>query len=261
VWSAAVGYLWANEARFVFRSDFSRRAARTLDPAFAPVTLKAADGVRLDAVTLTAASAPPRYWVIYFQGNAGALRRPRVQQQLRQLHELGYNVLSLDYRGYGQSDGIPSESGLYEDGLAAYSHLAGAGVAGTQIILAGQSLGSAVAVELATRVRTAGVALFSPIDSVPLTAARVYPWAPVHWLASNRFDSISKIGRIRAPIVVFHSARDRLIPLEVARDLAAKVAGPSRLVETGGGHNSAGFAEPDALRDAFWTFWPPDKDS
>jgi hypothetical protein len=254
LWGGAVGYLWVNEGRMVFRSEFSRRSDRVLDPAFAAFQLRTADGVRLDAVSLSSDAARP--WVIYFQGNAGSLRRPRVQQQLQQLHGLGYNVISFDYRGYGRSEGVPTEAGLYEDGLAAYAHLRKSGVAARRIILAGQSLGSAVAVELATRVVSAGVALFSPIDSVPLTAGRIYPWVPAQWLATNRFDSDGKIARLRGPIVVFHSENDRLIPLQAARDLYAKVTVEKLMVETGGGHNNAGFADPDALRRAFTRFWP-----
>jgi pimeloyl-ACP methyl ester carboxylesterase len=257
VWTGAVGYLWINEPRLVFRSQFSHRPGRVIDPAFKSVQLTTSDGIRLDAVTLSASGSSPRDWVIYFQGNAGSLRRPRVQEQLRTLHSLGYDVLSFDYRGYGRSDGTPSEAGLYEDALAAYTHLTRAGVSPRQIILAGQSLGSAVAVELATRVTSAGVALFSPIDSVPLTAGRIYPWVPVHYLATNRFDSNAKVDRIRVPMVLFHSATDRLIPLQAARSLFAKITSQKRMIETVGGHNSAGFADPDALREAMWNFWPP----
>jgi len=257
VWSGAVGYLWLNEPRFVFRSQISHRPGPLIDPAFTSLQLTTADGVRLDAVSLSAPGSTPREWVIYFQGNAGSLRRPRVQEQLRTLHTLGYDVLSFDYRGYGRSEGVPSEAGLYEDALAAYTHLTRAGISPRQIILAGQSLGSAVAVELATRVTSAGLALFSPIDSVPLTAGRIYPWVPVQYLATNRFDSNAKVERIRVPMVVFHSAADRLIPLQAARDLFAKIKAPKRMIETMGGHNSAGFADPDALREAMWNFWPP----
>ena len=262
VWGGAVGYLWLNEPRFVFRSEFSRRAQRVLDPAFTPLQLRTADGVRLDAVTLTAADATPAVrWIVFFQGNAGSLRRPRVQQQLQALHLLGYDVLSFDYRGYGRSDGVPSEDGLYEDGLAAYAYLRDSGVLPSRIVLAGQSLGSAVAVELATRVASAGVALFSPIDSVPMTAGRIYPWVPAQLLATNRFDSSAKIPRVHGPVAIFHSPTDRLIPMQAARDLYARIQGRKLMVETGGGHNNAGFADPDALRQAFSTLWPPAGDA
>jgi uncharacterized protein len=79
---------------------------------------------------------------------------------------------------------------------------------------------------------------------------------PARWLATNRFDSDGKIARLRGPIVVFHSGNDRLIPLQAARDLYAKIAVEKLMIETGGGHNNAGFADADALRRAFNTFWP-----
>jgi fermentation-respiration switch protein FrsA (DUF1100 family) len=258
LWAGAVGYLWLNEPRLVFRSGFSRRPGLPIGAPFQPLQLVTADGLRLDAATLTSDGADrARPWVIYFHGNAGSLRRARVQQHLQTLHGLGYNVLSFDYRGYGRSEGEPSEAGLYDDALAAYEYLRRDGVDGARIILAGQSLGSAVAVELATRVTTAGVALFSPIDSVPLAAGRIYPWVPANYLAVNRFDSIAKVARLRQPVVVFHSESDRLIPLAAARTLFAAITAPKRMFETGGGHNNAGFADPDALRLAFWSFWPP----
>ncbi|MGE0592434.1 MAG: alpha/beta hydrolase [Vicinamibacterales bacterium] len=256
-WMAAVGWLWTNEPRLVFRTTFSQRAAGTLAPGLQPLAIRTADGLSLDAARLEYASTDARFWLIYFQGNAGSLRRGRVQRQLQQLHALGYNVLSLDYRGYGRSEGTPSEQGLYEDGLAAHAYLLARGVPSSRIILAGQSLGSAVAVEVAIRRPSAGLVLFSPLDSVPRAAERIYPWAPVEFLARNRFDSVAKMRRVQVPLLVFHSERDRLIPLPAARALVALAAGSTRMVETGGGHNGAGFAEPEALREALWRFWPP----
>jgi uncharacterized protein len=92
----------------------------------------------------------------------------------------GFNVFAFDYRGFGRNPGTPSETGVYEDALTAYRHLTQRlGVAPQRIILAGRSLGSAVAVELATRVPSGGLLLLSAIDSVPTTASRFYPWAPV----------------------------------------------------------------------------------
>jgi uncharacterized protein len=255
-WGGAVGYLWFNETSMVFRTQFSRRSGLALDPAMTPVRLRTADGVDLQAATLADQSRRDAFWLLYFQGNAGSLRRSRVQQHLHAFRDLGYNVLSLDYRGYGLSAGEPSEQGLYEDGLAAYHYLREAGVDPGRIVLGGQSLGSAVAVELATRVASGGLALFSPIDSVPMTASRLYPFVPAHLLARNRFDSAAKVGRLQVPIVVFHSDTDRLIPLSAARALFGAITSPKLMIETAGGHNGAGFADPGALRQAMFHFWP-----
>jgi hypothetical protein len=89
-----------------------------------------------------------------------------------------------------------------------------------------------------------------------LTAARIYRWLPADLLATNRFDSSSKIARIRQPVVLFHSGNDRLIPLQAARDLYTRITATKWMVETAGGHNGAGFADENALREALWRFWP-----
>jgi uncharacterized protein len=123
---------------------------------------------------------------------------------------------------FGRNSGIPSEAGLYEDALTAYRHLTEElGVAPSRIILSGRSLGSAVAIELATRVPSGGMLLLSAIDSVPARAARLYPWAPVTWLASLQFDSLAKAPRIRIPVLQVHAPEDWLVPLETARAVRA----------------------------------------
>jgi pimeloyl-ACP methyl ester carboxylesterase len=147
---------------------------------------------------------------------------------------------------------------LYEDALTAYRHLTTRlGVPPRHIILAGRSLGSAVAIEVSTRVASAGLILLSAIDSVPATGARFYPWAPVSLLASQRFDSMSKADRIRVPVLQVHASTDRLVPLAAARALFDRFPGPKLMLETGGGHNRAGFAGDSALVEALSRFWPP----
>lgn len=94
-----------------------------------------------------------------------------------------------------------------------------------RIILAGRSLGSAVAIEPATRVESAGVLLLSAIDSIPATGARIYPWAPVALLSSQRFDSMSKAPRVRVPVLQVHAANDRMVPLHAARGLFRRFPG------------------------------------
>jgi pimeloyl-ACP methyl ester carboxylesterase len=125
-----------------------------------------------------------------------------VQEQLRALRSFGYGVLSFDYRGFGGNAGEPTEEGVYTDAESAYAYLTqNLRVPPTRVILAGRSLGSAVAVELATRVNVAGLVLFSPIDSVPLVGARLYPWFPVRHFARNQFDNLAKVDRLQSPVV------------------------------------------------------------
>ena len=253
----AVGFLWANEARIVYRTSWTR-ASSPFAPPFRPFTLASADALRLDAVTLEHGSGvDDPYWIVYFNGAAGSIHRRRYREHLEQLHALGYNVFSFDYRGFGRNPGTPSEQGLYADASAAYRHLVDdRGVDPARIILAGRSLGSAVAVELATRVRSAGLVLLSPIDSVPAVGQRLYPWAPVALLASNRFDSLSRIPAIDVPVLVVHSLRDRFVPIDAGRALYAAATSRKLMLETGGGHNSAGFSPIDDLAQAMEAMWP-----
>lgn len=251
-WTGAVGWLWANETRFVFRAYRSRVISPVAYPDL--INLNTSDGMRLDAVSLVAGT-PADYWILFCPPAAGTIHG-RLQSQLEALRELGYNVFAFDYRGFGRNRGTPTEAGLYADALAAYRHLVDERhVPPARVILAGRSLGSAVAVELATRVPAAGLLLLSAIDSVPSTAERLYPWAPVRILASNRFDSLAKAERVRIPVVLVHGLNDWLIPIEAARVLFERFPGPKVMLETYGGHNRAGLADGDSLADALARFW------
>jgi uncharacterized protein len=253
LWTGAVGCLWVNESRLVFRANRSRVispvAYREL------IQLTTPDGVSLDAVSLRA-DVPSDYWILFCPPAAGTIHG-RLQSQLYELQMLGYNVFAFDYRGFGRNRGRPSEKGLYEDGLAAYryavDHLR---IPPSRIVLAGRSLGSAVAVELSTRVPSAGLLLLSALDAVPAAAARFYPWAPVYWLASQRFDSAAKLSRVRGPVVMVHGERDQLIPIGVARAMFRRLPEPKLILETGGGHNRAGFDDDAPLAEALDRFWP-----
>jgi pimeloyl-ACP methyl ester carboxylesterase len=253
LWTGVVGCLWVNETRLVFQANRSRIispvAYRDL------LQLTTPDGVNLDAAALPA-DPPSAYWILFFPPAAGTIHG-RLQSQLYELRALGYNVFAFDYRGFGRNRGRPSESGVYEDALTAYQYLVHErGVPASRIVLAGRSLGSAVAVELSTRVPSAGLLLLSALDSVPAAAARFYPWAPVHLLASLRFDAATKAARVRGPVVMVHGTRDRLIPIVAARAMFAELPEPKQFIETDGGHNRAGFGDGAPLADALRRFWP-----
>jgi pimeloyl-ACP methyl ester carboxylesterase len=220
--------------------------------------LRTSDGVRLEALTLAPGHEPQHArWILFFHGSAHSIHNWRVRGQLEQLRGLGFNVLAPEYRGFGRNEGTPTESGLYEDAMTAYRYVtAQLGVPPSRVVAAGRSLGSAVAVELASRVPMAGVMLLSPIDSIVLMGTRMYPWVPVRLLASSRFDSLGKIGRVGAPVVVIHAADDRWVPIEAARALFAEARSPKLMLETLGGHNGAGFEDVVQLRDALAHFWP-----
>lgn len=268
-WAGCVGLLKISESQLVFAAGRSRPTAPLNVPQrgryaslnsvhFNSVRIATDDGLQLHGVTLSAAHAPAsRYWVLFCMPAGGSIYRPRVQGQLQSVHEFGYDILAFDYRGFGMNDGVPTEEGVYRDAVAAYEYLTGSlGVPPSRVILAGRSLGSAVAVEVATRAPSAGLVLFSPIDSVPDVGARNFPWVPVRYLASNRFDSILKIGNVRVPVLVVHGQRDGRVPIEAGRALFRNVVAPKMMLETSGRHNDAGFEDVSALGDAMTTFWP-----
>jgi len=258
LWVGAVGLLWSNEARLVYRASWTRSWSSSDGP-FTELRFPSTDGLELEGMTLGRSEPAERaYWILFFHGAGWSIHRRQQRIQLEQLHDLGYNVFAAEYRGFGRNNGTPTEAGLYADAASAYRHLTTSlGVRPDRVILAGRSLGSAVAVELATHVHAAGLILLSPIDSVPDTGARLYPWAPVRLLASNQFDALSRIDRVHVPVLIVHATNDRFVPLVVGRALYARATGLKAMLETAGGHNSAGFNPVSELGDALAHFWPP----
>ena len=254
-WTALVAGLWANESRLVYqahRTRYARIAGGSLDYG-ERVELTTSDGLVLEAAALRSGSGA--YWILFCAPSAGSLRG--LGGQLTALQSFGYNVFAFDYRGFGRNPGTPSEAGLYEDALTAYGHLTHQlGVAPERILLAGRSLGSAVAIELATRVPSGGLLLLSAIDSVPATGSRVYPWAPVGLLASQRFDSMAKAPRVTVPVIQVHATDDGLVPIDAARALFRRFSGRKTMLELAGGHNDVGFARDEPLGRVLAQFWP-----
>jgi pimeloyl-ACP methyl ester carboxylesterase len=219
------------------------------------VELETTDGIQLDALSLIHESTSP-YWILFCPPSGRTIHGRDVRRHLESLHAAGYNVFAFDYRGFGRNGGTPSEAGVYEDALTAYRHLTQRlDVAPERIILAGRSLGSAVAVELATRVPSGGLLLFSAIDSVPATGSRLYFWAPVILLASQRFDSLAKAPRVTVPVLQVHATNDWMVPIGAARALFRRFPGRKAMLELPGGHNNVGFSG-ESLTRALAQFWP-----
>jgi len=257
MWSTSVGCLWTHESYFIFQTHRSRFPPPGTGKGL--VELETTDGIQLDALSLIHESASP-YWILFCPPSGRTIHGRDVRRQLESLHAAGYNVLGFDYRGFGRNRGTPSEAGVYEDALTAYRHLTRQlDVAPERIILAGRSLGSAVAVELATRVPSGGLLLFSAIDSVPATGSRLYFWAPVSLLTSQRFDSIAKAPRVTVPVLQVHATNDWMVPIDAARALFRRFPGRKAMLELSGGHNNAGFTGDDSLRRALAQFWPNPK--
>jgi fermentation-respiration switch protein FrsA (DUF1100 family) len=236
---------WLFQDRLVFYPGGPPvRDPRSVGLAFEALRPRTADGLELDAWWIPAAE--PRGAVIVSHGNAGSIEgRLHIAHAF---HALGLGVLLYDYRGYGRSAGRPSERGLYLDAEAAWQVLVEQlGVAPERLLIYGESLGGAVAVELAARRPAAGLILESSFSSLPAVGARAYPYLPVRLLARSRFDSLAKIGALALPVLVIHSPEDEVVPFAHGEALRAAAGGSTRRVQSSGGHNAGGFPMREEL--------------
>jgi uncharacterized protein len=202
-----------------------------------PVRFTTADHVELNAWFVPAAGGRQRTTVIVFNGNAG--NRSHRVELADALRRHGLQVLLVDYRGYGGNDGIPSEQGLAADARAARAYVANRpDVDPSRLIYFGESLGAAVAIDLATEFPPAALILRSPFTSLTDVGRHHYPFLPVRLLLRDRYPSIDRIRQIEAPVLVIAGDRDRIVPLEHSRRLYDMAADPKQLlVVNGADHN------------------------
>jgi fermentation-respiration switch protein FrsA (DUF1100 family) len=244
---AAVGYLAVllllrfNETRLVYapgtRALSPPPGALGLDPE--TVEFSSEDGVRLVAWVMRPADTTGR-WLLICHGNYGNLSDAGRPEHYAGLLDAGLNLLAFDYRGYGASGGTPSEEGLYRDAGAAWRYLTETRrVPPDRIVLFGHSLGSAVAVELATRVPAAGLILDGALTSVVARAQEAYPWVPVRWVARSRYPSLDRIRRLTLPKLFLHARADEVIPFAHGRRLYDAAPPPKTFVALAGGHGDA----------------------
>lgn len=189
---------------------------------------------------------------LYLHGNGGNVTHR--SGHIRELTAAGSSVLIIDYRGYGKSEGRPSEKGLYADAAAGYQHLVDSGYSPSKIIVHGESLGTALAVDLASQYPCAGVVLEAPFTSIGDMASRVVPL--VGRLFVWGFDSLSKIRGLRAPTLILHGTADEVIPFEMGRTLFETANDPKWLwAIDGAGHNDIVEAAGDAYRERLSEFY------
>ncbi len=208
------------------------------------------DGVRLHAWFAPAAGRPDRPPVlVWSHGNGGNVaNRADVIQALA---ARGIDVLAYDYRGYGKSEGRPSEPGVYADARAAYDSERARGVAPERIVCFGESLGGAVSIALALERPCAGVAVVSTFTSLRDVASVHY--GPLAVLASGRFDSLSRLAKLAVPLFVAHGDQDEIVPFALGERLFAVANEPKRFFRaTGAAHNDV--FESRGLVDAIADF-------
>lgn len=213
------------------------------------------DAVRLHGLWLPQqrADAPV---LLYLHGARWNVRGSA--QRMRRMHELGFSVLGIDYRGFGQSTNVlPSEAMAFEDAMAAWRWLARERPAAQRYVF-GHSLGGAIAVHLASEAEgVAGLIVENSFSSIPdVVGTFKWGWLPVGPLITQRFDAAQRIERVRAPVLVVHGASDSLIRPELGQRLFERAPHPKRfvLVEGGSHHSTNAVAQPlyrEALTELF----------
>ena len=168
--------------------------------------------------------------ILFFHGNAGHYGHRLYK--VRDYIAAGYGVLLAEYRGYGGNSGDISEQGFYNDGRAYISWLlSDKGVASEQIVIYGESIGSGTAVQMASEYDVAGLVLEVPFSSLLEIASQQYPFIPVKYLLKDHFMNIEKIKQIKAPLLVMHGQKDRVIPFSSAKKLFETANKPKKFIE------------------------------
>ncbi|MFT5507080.1 MAG: fermentation-respiration switch protein FrsA (DUF1100 family) [Hyphomicrobiaceae bacterium] len=252
---ALVVLAWSQQRILMYAPDPTR-----VDPATAglstvqEIKLRTPDGVELIAWYHPAQPGQPT--LLYFHGNAGNLlsRAGRMEEFIAK----GRGMLMLSYRGYGGSGGKPTEKNNFSDAHLAYQWLLEQGIKAADIIAYGESLGSGVAVQLAASNPVGGVILDAPYTSIADVGARIYPFLPVQVLILDRYDSLSRINQINAPLLIVHGDQDDLIPIAMGRELHEGAVQPKQFSSIiGGGHSDHHlFGSYDVIHtwiDGTWT--------
>lgn len=240
---AVVGFMAFSEPRLVYPGSVGRGGAHALPEAgsivWDTVRAVAPDSVPVLVLLARLPSPADHAWILFFHGNGGLLGSVGSVARYRLFQEAGFNVAAAEYRGYGASSrfGPPSEAGLYEDAMGAWSYLTrDLRIPQERIAVFGWSLGSGPATYVATHGRPAVVFTEGAFTSLPDVAAKMYPWLPVHLIMRNRFDNLGRAGDLQAPWIVLHGRHDTEVPFSEGQALVA--AYPSgRLVPLDAGHD------------------------
>jgi fermentation-respiration switch protein FrsA (DUF1100 family) len=266
VTALAMIWLKAHEDELVFEAARSRQHLLTVLPADAELAAVAMpNGTQLASLVYRAAGrADDGFWVLHLHGNADSAFSPWQVRHCEALRRSGFNVLEIDYRGFGATPGRASEAGMYEDSEAAYQDLLRRGVPPNRIILLGHSLGSGPAVQLASRHKAAALVVFGAFTSIPDAAADRYPYLPVRLAVAIQFNSLARIGGVHMPVIIAHSRADTLVPYAHALKLFAAANQPKHLItfdvpngDGFGGHVDALYEHVDVLRSALAGLIPP----
>ncbi len=201
---------------------------------FEEVTIRTKDDIEISAWFIP--SKDERAVVLFCHGNAGNISHRL--DSIRIFNELGLSVLIFDYRGYGKSKGSPTEEGTYLDAEATWDYLVNTkGYSPDKIVLFGRSLGGAVAVETALRVKAGAIIIESGFTSLPALGSKFFPYLPVRLISRYKYANIDKVNKISLPKLFVHSPQDEIIPFEHGTALFEKALEPKEFLKITGGHN------------------------
>lgn len=253
VYLGLAAVMFAFQSRIVFvQSKKMQGDPSNAGMAFEDLTLRTSDGVSINAWYVPGPEEA-RGTALFCHGNGGNMSH--CVDRIRLLRELGFNVLLFDYRGYGRSEGTPSEEGLYRDTRAAWDWLVmEKNVPPDEIVLWGHSLGTAVASQLAGEVQAAALIMEASHTSVAEEGQRRFPWLPVRLLAYIELDNCAHVARAKCPVMIVHSSQDQLVPLEFGRRVFDAAREPKAFLEITGGHNSGYRSSGKVYRDGVVEF-------
>ena len=227
------------QGRMLYLADVPGRSL-AMTPAevgikYEEVSLDTSDGVTVHGWFIP---GPSTRTLLFFHGNAGNISHRL--DSIRQFRDLGLSVFIIDYRGYGQSEGRTTEKGIYRDAEAAWRYLIEArGIAASDIVVFGRSLGASVASWLAAKYQPSALIVESSFTSVPDIAQEIYPWLPARWLSRLSHATRDYVREVHCPVLVVHSRDDEIIPFHHGEAIFDAANEPRSLLTIRGGHNDA----------------------
>lgn len=247
--------LFLFQARLVYLPHIPGRelsaTPEQIGPDYESVSIATKDGLSLHGWFIPAGRS--RGTLLFFHGNAGNISHRL--DSLAIFNQLGLDTLIFDYRGYGRSQGSPSEQGIYKDAEAALGYLIQErGIAQNDIVYFGRSLGGAVAAWLAARHPPGALILESTFTSAPDMAAELYPWYPARLLTRLNYNALENLKKVSSPVLIIHSREDEIVPFSHGQRLFEAANQPKQFLEIHGGHNTGFLVSRDRYMDGIDAF-------
>lgn len=226
-YTAACAYLYLFQRDILYKPDKHLELPEKYNLNEASVIkLKTDDNIAITAWYIAPKATQPT--IIYLHGNTANLGKRA--KKFKEFAETGFGILALSYRGFGDSEGMPTEVGLYKDARAAIQYLTEKGLNKKDIILYGESLGTGVATQMATEDKFRALILEAPYDTIIARAAELYPIFPVRLLVKDQYLSVDKIARINTPLLIFHSKDDEVMPIHHGAKLFSAAKEPKKFI-------------------------------